>query len=60
MSPTKKILIGLGVALVLLVVAAVVFGGGGDEGVEVETAEARVRPITQAVTASGVVAAESE
>ncbi|OZC03880.1 HlyD family secretion protein [Rubricoccus marinus] len=60
MSPTKKLLIALGVAVVLLVVVAVVVGGGGEDGVEVETAEARVRPITQAVTASGVVAAESE
>ncbi len=60
MSPTKKILIGLGVATALLVAVALIFGRGGDSGVEVETAEARVRPITQAVTASGVVAAESE
>ncbi|MEM1054819.1 MAG: efflux RND transporter periplasmic adaptor subunit [Bacteroidota bacterium] len=59
MSPTKKILIGLGVLLVVIVGAALAFGGGED-GVEVETAEARVRAITQAVTASGTVAAETE
>ena len=59
MSPTKKILIGLGALLVLLVIVAVAFGGGED-GVEVETAEARVRTITQTVTASGTVASEVE
>ncbi|MEM6326634.1 MAG: efflux RND transporter periplasmic adaptor subunit [Bacteroidota bacterium] len=59
MSPTKKILIGLGVTLVVLIGAAVLLGGD-DEGAEVETAEARVRPITQSVTASGVIAAETE
>ena len=59
MSPTKKILIGVGTLLVLLVVVAVVLGGGED-GVEVETAEARVRTITQTVTASGTVASEVE
>ena len=59
MSPTKKILIGLAVLLVVLVgVVAVV--GGGEEGVAVETAEARVRTITQTVTASGTVASEVE
>ncbi len=59
MSPTKKILIGVGVALVLLIGLAVVLGGG-DDGVEVETAEARVRTITETVTASGTVASEVE
>lgn len=59
MSPTKKILIGVGVLLVLLVIVAAVLGGGED-GVEVETAEARVRTITQTVTASGTVASEVE
>ena len=59
MSPTKKILIGLGVVTVLLIGVAFAFGGGED-GVEVETAEARVRSITQSVTASGTVAAETE
>ena len=59
MSPTKKIFIGLGVLVVLLLGVAVVVGGGED-GVEVETAEARVRAITQSVTASGRIAAMSE
>ena len=59
MSPTKKILIGVSVLLVVLVGAALAFGGG-EEGVEVETAEARVRTITQTVTASGTVASEVE
>ena len=59
MSPTKKILIGVGVLLVLLLVVAVV-AGGGEDGTEVETAEARVRTITETVTASGTVASEVE
>ena len=59
MSPTKKILIGVGVLLGLLVILALALGGGED-GVEVETAEARVRTITQTVTASGTVASEVE
>ncbi len=59
MSPTKKILIGLGVLLVVLVGVAALMGGG-DEGIEVETAEARVRTITQTVSASGTVASEIE
>ena len=59
MSPTKKILIGLGVLVALLVPIAV-FAGGGEDGIEVETAEVRVRAITESVTASGTVAAEVE
>lgn len=59
MSPTKKILIGVGVLLVLLVLVAAVLGGG-DDGVAVETADARVRTITETVTASGTVASEVE
>ena len=59
MSPTKKILIGLGVLLVVLVGVALTLGGG-EEGIEVETAEARVRTITQTVSASGTVASEVE
>lgn len=59
MSPTKKILIGIGVLFAALLVVAFAFSGG-DEGVEVETAEARVRTITQTVTASGTVASEVE
>ena len=53
-SPTKKIFIALGVATVVMMGLAVVLGGGND-GVEVETAEARVRAITETVTASGQV-----
>ncbi|MEM6288188.1 MAG: efflux RND transporter periplasmic adaptor subunit [Bacteroidota bacterium] len=59
MSPTKKILIGAGALVVLLVVAALALGGGED-GTEVEADEARVRTITQTVTASGTVASEVE
>jgi len=59
MSPTKKILIGLGVLVVLLIPVAVL-AGGGEEGIEVETAEVKVRAITESVTASGTVAAEVE
>ena len=59
MSPTKKILIGLGVLLVVLVGVALALGGG-EEGIEVETSEARVRTITQTVSASGTVASEVE
>ena len=59
MSPTKKILIGLGVLLVALIGVAFALGGG-EEGTEVETAEAEVRTITQTVTASGIVASEVE
>ncbi|GAB5533877.1 MAG: efflux RND transporter periplasmic adaptor subunit [Rubricoccaceae bacterium] len=59
MSPTKKILIGLGVLVVLLIPVAVL-AGGGEEGIEVETAEVKVRAITESITASGTVAAEVE
>ncbi|WP_412068954.1 efflux RND transporter periplasmic adaptor subunit [Rubrivirga sp. IMCC43871] len=59
MSPTKKILIGVGVLLVVLVGVAAVMGGG-EEGIAVETAEVQVRTITQTVTASGTVASEVE
>ncbi|HLT47284.1 MAG TPA: efflux RND transporter periplasmic adaptor subunit [Rubricoccaceae bacterium] len=60
-SPTKKLLLGLGALLALLVVAALVFGGGGEgEGEEVETAVATVRSITQTVTASGQIRPEVE
>ena len=59
MSPTKKILIGLGVAVVLLIAVAALVGGG-EEGVAVETSEARVRSITETVTAAGTVASEVE
>ena len=59
MSPTKKILIGLGVVVVAIAGAALAFGGG-EEGLEVEVAPARVRAITQTVSASGKVASEIE
>ncbi len=59
MSPTKKILIGVGVLLVVLVGVAALMGGD-EEGIAVETAEAQVRTITQTVTASGTVASEVE
>ena len=59
MTPTKKILIGLGAAVAVLGGAALVFGGE-DEGLAVEVADARVRAITQTVTASGTVASEVE
>lgn len=53
-SPTKKIFIALGIATLVMIILAVVLGGGND-GTEVETAEARVRAITETVTASGQV-----
>ena len=59
MTPTKKILIGLGVAVVAIAGAAIAFGGG-EEGLEVEVADVRVRAITQTVSASGTVASEIE
>ncbi|MEM0961661.1 MAG: efflux RND transporter periplasmic adaptor subunit [Bacteroidota bacterium] len=59
MSPTKKILIGIGV-LVVALIAVVALLGGGEEGVSVETAEVRVRTITETVEASGTVASEIE
>ena len=60
-SPTRKIFIALGVLVVLVVVVALVAGGrGGDEGKQVDTAEAEVRSVTQTVTASGQVRPEVE
>ena len=59
MTPTKKILIGLGVAVVAIGGAAIAFGGQ-EKGLEVEVADARVRAITQTVSASGTVASELE
>lgn len=53
MTPTRKILLGTALLTVLVVAAIVLFGRGGERGVEVETAEARVRAITQTVTATG-------
>ena len=59
MSPTKKILIGLGVVVAVLIPIGVL-AGGGEDGVDVETAEVDVRAITESITASGTVAAEVE
>ncbi|MEO1633351.1 MAG: efflux RND transporter periplasmic adaptor subunit, partial [Bacteroidota bacterium] len=64
-SPTKKILIGLGVLLVVLILVVAIGAatgnlGGGSSGMEVETAEAQVRTVTQTVTASGKVQPEIE
>lgn len=58
---TKRLLFGLGGALVVLVAALAIFGGAnGDEGIEVETAPVEVRTVTQRVTASGKVRPEVE
>ena len=58
---TKRILIGLGVALLVLIGALVAFGDGGkDDGIAVEVLPAEVRTITQTVTASGKVRPEIE
>ena len=60
-SPTKKILIGLGGLLLVIVLFAVIKSmTAEEEGIEVETAEAQVRAITQTVTASGQVRPEIE
>lgn len=57
-SPTKKILIGLGLAVVLLIALIAVFGRGGEEGVAVETAPVEIRSVTRTVTASGEISPE--
>lgn len=58
---TKRLLVGLGGALALLVLALLVLGGrGGPEGTAVEAMPAEVRTITQTVTASGKVRPEIE
>jgi HlyD family secretion protein len=60
-NTTKRLLIGLGVALVVLIVAlAVLGGGGGEDGIAVETSPVEVRTVTQTVTASGKVRPEVE
>src|SRR5690606_28324970 len=61
-NPTKKILLVLGGLVGLIVLIALVSKalGGKEEGVEVETAQAQVRSITQTVTASGQVRPEVE
>ncbi len=58
---TKRLLFGLGGALVVLIAALAIFGGGnGEEGIEVEVAPVEVRTVTQRVTASGKVRPEVE
>lgn len=61
-NPTKKILIGVGVVLVLFILLKVVTSafGGGEESTEVDVAEVVSRTITQLVTASGQVRPEVE
>lgn len=57
---TKRILFGLGGALVVLVVVVILGGRGDEEGIVVETAQVEVRTVTQTVTASGKVRPELE
>lgn len=60
-NTTKRLLLGLGGALVLLVLVLLVLGGrGGPEGTAVEAMPVEVRTITQTVTASGKVRPEIE
>ncbi len=63
-SPTRKILIGLGALVVLLILLGVVgsIAGwfGGPRALEVETATVNLRTVTQTVTASGKVQPEVE
>ncbi len=59
-NTTKRLLMGLGVALVVLIAVLFVRGQGGPEGIEVETAPVEVRTLTQTVTASGKVRPEVE
>ncbi len=67
MAKTKKttrrilfLLIALVIVLVILGVAASVFLKGRNKGIEVETARAEIRSITQVVTSSGKVQPEVE
>ncbi len=59
-NTTKRLLLGLGGALVLLLAALFLLGGDRQEGLEVETAPAQVRTVTQRVTASGKIRPEVE
>lgn len=59
-SPTRLILIVVGLLVVVLVGVAVVAGDRGETAVRVETADAQVRAITRTVTASGKVRPEVE
>lgn len=64
-SATKKLLWVVGGLIILLIILGVVgrvtgMFGGANSGIEVETAEAQIRTITQVVTASGKVQPEME
>lgn len=64
-SPTKKILIIAGIFIAVFGIGAVIASslgwiGGDDEGVTVETAEAKYKTITQIVSASGKIQPEVE
>lgn len=64
-SSTGRILLFFGVFLIVLVVAglglrAVGIIGGADEGIKVETTEAKLKTITQLVSASGKIQPEVE
>ena len=64
-NPTKKILIVAGIFIVVFGIGAVIAStmgwiGGADEGVSVETAEAKYKTITQVVSASGKMQPEVE
>ena len=61
-SPTRKLLVILGIVALVLVAALVAVRAlsGGEEGEEVETAAVQVRTITQTVSASGRVRPEVE
>jgi HlyD family secretion protein len=60
-NTTKRLLFGLGGALVVVVIVLAILGNrNDDEGIAVETAPVEVRTITQTVTASGKVRPEVE
>ncbi len=64
-NPTRRLLFIIGGLLLVLILflavgRAVGWFGGGDDGIEVETAQAEIRTITQVVTASGQVQPEVE
>lgn len=63
-SPTRKILIGIGILVLMLIVLGVVGSVAGwfsgERAIAVETAEVELRTVTQTVTASGKVQPEVE
>ena len=62
-NPTRSILIGIGLLMLLLIVVAFVLKdslGGKEKAIEVEVARAEIRDITQVVTASGKIQPEIE